>query len=114
MRSPSEGSAAVDAILWLVCAPIGLKKRNIFDRGLAASLSTLGRHSFLEDRKPALTAISSLSFVSSWGRIDPVEVAVLMESMKIELRVGSKIDGFGQRIQFSLRAERAMICSREG
>ena len=25
-----------------------------------------------------------------------------------------KIDGFGQRIQFSLRAERAMICSREG
>jgi hypothetical protein len=40
MRSPSEGSAAVDAILWLVCAPTGLKKRNIFNQGLAAPLST--------------------------------------------------------------------------
>jgi len=37
-----------------------------------------------------------------------------MESMKIELQIGSKIEGFGQRIQFSLRAECAMICSRDG
>jgi len=102
MRSPSEGSAAVDAILSLVCAPTGLKKRNIFNQGLAASLSTQKRDCCLN------------TGIGRRARIDPVEVAVLMESMKIELRIGSKIDGFGQRIQFSLRAECAMICGRDG
>jgi len=52
--------------------------------------------------------------ISRRAWIEPVEVAVLMESMKIELQIGSKIEGFGQRIQFSLRAECAMICSRDG
>jgi len=101
MRSPSEGSAAVDAILWLVCAPIELKKRNIFNRGLACPWRP--KAGLLLEYRHQPSSLDRASRGCSFDGID-----------EDRMRIGSKIEGFGQRIQFSLRAECAMICSRDG